>query len=64
MVTDREGRVVLAGQVPLAQDASFHMDVSGKLLPGRFTLLAQMIVNGNAAKAEIKRVPIDITTNP
>jgi hypothetical protein len=64
MVTDGEGRVVLAGQIPLAEDANFHIDVSGKLSPGDFILFAQVIVNGNAANAEIKRVPIVFPSNP
>ena len=34
MVTDGEGHVVLAGQVPLAEDASFHVDFGGRLPPG------------------------------
>ena len=58
MVADGEGRVVLAGQVALADDANFHVDISGKLSPGDFMLFAQVIVNGNAANAEIKRVLI------
>jgi hypothetical protein len=64
MVTDGEGHVVLAGQVPLAEDAKFHVHVSGVSLPDHFTLLAQMIVNGNTANAEIKRVPIVFPSNP
>jgi hypothetical protein len=64
MVTDGEGRAVLAGQVPLAEDANFHIDVSDKLSPGHFTLFAQVIVNGNAANAKIERVPIVFPSSP
>jgi hypothetical protein len=64
VIMDGEGRVVLAGQVPLAEDANFHLDVRGKLLPGDFVLFAQVIVNGNAANAEIKRLPIVFPSNP
>jgi hypothetical protein len=60
MVTDDESRVVLAGQVGLAEDARFHLDLEGKLSSGQFTLHAQIIVNGNAAAAELKRIPIAI----
>jgi hypothetical protein len=58
MVTDGAGHVVLAGQVPLADDLRFRIDLAGKLPAGRFTLAAQFIVNGNAMNAEITRVPI------
>ena len=64
LVTDGEGRVVLAGQVAVADDASFHVDLAGKLPPGRFTLFAQILVNGNAMNADIQRVPIDVSSRP
>jgi hypothetical protein len=63
MVTDSEGHVVLVGQAPLAEDASFHIDLAGKLLAGRFTLLAQLVVNGNAMNAEIQRIPVVISSS-
>jgi hypothetical protein len=63
-VTDGDGRVVLAGQVPLAADASFRIDFAGRLPAGRFTLAAQLIVNANAMNAEIRRIPVEIGTNP
>ena len=52
MVAGRAGRLVA--------DASFLIDLGGKLPPGQFTLLAEIIVNGNAMNAEIKRIPIVI----
>ena len=62
-VLDGDGRVVAAGQVALA-DAGFVIDLSGKLAPGQFTLLAEIIVNGNAMNAEIKQIPLVISSNP
>ena len=59
LVTDGEGRVVLAGQVSVSADASFSLDFSSKLPAGHFTLIAQIIVNGNAMNAEIQRIPIE-----
>jgi hypothetical protein len=64
LVTDGEGRVVLAGQIPVADDASFRIDFAGKLPPGSFTLAAQIIVNGNAMHADIQRIPIDVSSRP
>jgi hypothetical protein len=64
VVTDGDGRVVLAGQVPLAADASFRIDFAGRLPVGRFTLAAQLIVNANAMNAEIRRIPLEISPGP
>jgi hypothetical protein len=62
VVTDGDGRVVLAGQVALAEDASFRLDFSGKLPAGSFTLAAQIIVNGNAMNADIRRIPLEVAS--
>ncbi len=64
LVTDGESRVVLAGQVSPTGDANFSVDLTGKLPVGRFTLVAQIIVNGNAMNAEIQRIPFDIASKP
>jgi hypothetical protein len=64
LVTDGDGRVVLAGQVPLAEDASFRIALTGKLPAGHFMLAAQIIVNGNAMNAEIRRIPVEIGKAP
>jgi hypothetical protein len=64
VVTDSEGRVMLAGQVPLAADAGFRIDLAGRLPAGRFTLAVQLIVNANAMNAEIRRIPLDIPSEP
>ena len=60
VVEDGDGRIVLAGQVAPSENASFSLDFAGKLPLGRFTLLAQIIVNANAMNAEIQRIPIEI----
>jgi hypothetical protein len=60
MVTDAEGRVLVAGQLAPGSDATFHLDLSGKLPPGRFTLSAEILVNGNAMNAEIRTLRIDM----
>jgi hypothetical protein len=62
LVTDGESRVVLAGQVLPTGDANFSVDLTGKLPAGRFTLVVQIIVNGNAMNAEIQRIPFDIAS--
>ena len=59
IVIDEDRRVVLAGQIPVAADASFYLDLGSMLPAGRFTLRAQLIVNGNAMNAEIRDFPIE-----
>jgi hypothetical protein len=63
VVLDAEERVVLAGQVAVA-DAGFRIDLGGKLPAGQFTLLAEIVVNGNAMNAEIKRIPVVMPSAP
>jgi hypothetical protein len=63
VVLDAEGRVVLAGQVAVA-DAGFRIDLGGKLPAGQFTFLAEIVVNGNAMNAEIKRIPVVMPSAP
>src|SRR5262249_4472681 len=62
MVTDSAGRVALAGQVALAEDASFHIDLRGRLPAGAFTMQAQIVVKGNTTAADIKRIPIVVSS--
>src|SRR5258708_2161351 len=62
MVTDSDGHVVLAGKVALAEDASFHVDLRGRLHAGDFTMNAQIVVNGNATAADINRIPIVVSS--
>src|SRR6185295_10970902 len=64
LVTDRDGRAVLAGTAALGADANFSLDFSGRLPPGSFTLAAQIIVNGNAMNAEISRFPLEVAAQP
>lgn len=63
IITDHDGRVMLAGEVPIADDHSFHIDFGSKLQPGSYTFAAQIIVNSNAANDDIKRVPIVVAAN-
>jgi hypothetical protein len=58
LITDMEGRAVLAGQAEVGDDLLFHLDLKGRLPPGRFTLAAEIAVNGNVMRADIKRIPI------
>lgn len=63
-IVDSSGRVVLAGTANFADDASFDLDLAGKLVAGSYTVLAEIIVNGNAMNAEVRRVPVIISAHP
>jgi hypothetical protein len=58
VVTDADGRVALAGTAQLGAEASFHIDLKGRLPPGSYTLSALIAVNGNVMNAEIYRMPV------
>jgi hypothetical protein len=64
MVVDGEGHVVLAGLAGPADDATFQVDLNGKLPAGRYTVLAEITVNRNAMNAEIQRIPVAISSTP
>ena len=64
IVVDNEGRTVLAGQAPVVEDAGFHIDLGNALPAGRFTLMAELVVNGNAMNAEIRHFPIEVSSRP
>jgi hypothetical protein len=61
---DSEGRVVLAGFVPLADDLTFRVNLNGKLAAGRYTMLAEINVNANAMSADIQRINVLISSSP
>jgi hypothetical protein len=57
-VIDTDGRVVLAGTIPLGPGATFQADWKGRLPPGRYTLSALIAVDGNVMDADIHRTPL------
>jgi hypothetical protein len=58
IVTDENDRIVLSEVAPLGAEANFHIEVKGRLPPGRYTLAAVIAVNGNVMNAEIKRIAV------
>lgn len=62
VVVDDKGNVVLAGAVPLGDGTTFQIDLNGKLSAGNYTVLALIAVNGNAANAVIRRIPMQIAS--
>jgi hypothetical protein len=57
VITGTDGRVALAGVAPLGADASFQIDLTDRLSPGRYTLSALIAVNGNVMNADVHRIP-------
>lgn len=64
VAVDAAGRIALAGLAVLTPDATFQVDLKGKLPPGRYTVHAEIVVNGNAMNADIRRIPVLISSNP
>jgi hypothetical protein len=64
VVADADGRVALAGIIPLGDGRTFRADLTGRLRAGRYTLSALIAVNGNVMNADIHRTPIVVTPNP
>jgi hypothetical protein len=60
IVTDTDGRVVLAGAAPLDADAGFQLDLKERLSPGQYRLTALIAVSGNAMNAEMHRMPLAV----
>ena len=63
MVVDAKGSVLLAGDARPADDATFQLDLKGKLPAGRYDVFVEVMVDENAMNADIKRMPIVITAN-
>ena len=61
VVIDGDGRVATAGAIAPSEDWTFRVDLRGRLPAGRYTVHAQVTVNGNAMNVEIERIPIVIS---
>lgn len=57
VVTGADGRVALVGVARPGTDASFQIDLTGRLPPGRYIVSALIAVNGNVMNAEMHRIP-------
>ncbi|HEY8872592.1 MAG TPA: hypothetical protein VIM52_06150, partial [Stellaceae bacterium] len=59
-VMDSAGRVALVGTALPGDDLTFAVELDDRLAPGRYTVMAQIVVNGNAMNPEIERIPVVI----
>jgi hypothetical protein len=60
VVVNGEGRVMLAGVAAAQEDLTFRVELDGSLPPGRYTFMAEIIVNGNAMNPQIEKIPVTI----
>ena len=56
-------RVVLADVASLGDDATFRIDLGGRLPAGQYTMLAVIAVNGNVMNPDIRRFPVVIASD-
>src|SRR5262249_2947208 len=64
VVVDTERRIALAGVSSPGEDLTFAIQLDGRLAAGRYTVMAEIIVNGNAMNSEIERIPVVIGLKP
>ncbi|WP_063697513.1 hypothetical protein [Bradyrhizobium centrolobii] len=62
VVVDDRKRVVLAGAAPLGESSSFQFDFKNRLPVGRYTMFAAVTLNGNVMNADIRQIPIVVST--
>ncbi len=64
MVVDPSGQVVLTGVSPAQENLTFQVGLEGRLPAGRYMVMAEIIVSGNAMNPEIQRIPVVIGNAP
>ncbi|MFQ6023521.1 MAG: hypothetical protein ACE5NW_12445, partial [Acidiferrobacterales bacterium] len=56
LVVASDGKVVLTGRGRLQDDATFAVDLNGKLSPGVYTIMTALFLGGNTMNPDIKRI--------
>jgi hypothetical protein len=64
VVVDADGRIELVGVSLPREDLTFAIELDGRLPAGLYTVLAEILVNGNAMNSEIERIPVVIGRKP
>jgi hypothetical protein len=60
VMVDAEDQVALVGVSLPGEDLTFGIELDGRLPAGQYTIIAEILVNGNAMNSEIKRIPVVI----
>jgi hypothetical protein len=63
VVLNTDRRVVLTGAARLREDLTFQIEFEGKLPPGQYEVMVEIVVNGDAMLAQIERIPVVIGGN-
>ena len=58
------GARVLTGAARLREDLTFQIEFDGKLPPGQYDVMVEIVVNGDAMLAQIERIPVVIGGSP
>ncbi len=60
VVVDADGRIALIGVSLPREDLTFAVELDDRLPAGQYTVMAEILVNGNAMNSEIERIPVVI----
>jgi hypothetical protein len=64
VVVDADGRIALTGVSLAQEDLTFAIELDGRLPAGQYTVMAEILVNGNATNSEIERISVVIGRKP
>jgi len=64
VVVDAGGGIALIGVSLPQEDLTFAIELDGRLPTGQYTVMAEILVNGNAMNPEIERIPVVIGGKP
>jgi hypothetical protein len=64
VVVDADGRIALIGASLPQEDLTFAVELDDRLPAGQYTVMAEILVNGNAMNSEIERIPVVIGRKP
>jgi hypothetical protein len=64
VVVGADGQIALTGVSFPQEDQTFLVELDGKLPAGPYTVMAEILVNGNAMNSEIKQIPVVIGRKP
>src|SRR5215831_8462683 len=64
VVLNADRRVMQTGAARLREDLTFQIEFDGRLPPGQYDVMVEIVVNGDAMLAQIERIPVVIGGSP
>jgi hypothetical protein len=64
VVVDADGRIALIGVSYPREDLTFTVELDARLPAGKYSVMTEILVNGNAMNTEIERIPVVIGWKP